>query len=151
MNLLKVLLISWLAGAGLSLIKPMDIDYQLKCLVVSVVYLFLAGFCYKYISVELKLSRNLNAYLISLLCVCMIVSCFFNYLFVSSEVYYYLIDIKEGDGLSWKNIYKTVEFVALLMVGKNGFTYIYNWCICRLRRFNAIIANNQTYNIGRNT
>ena len=145
MNLLKVLLISWLAGASLSLIKPLSIDYQLKCMFVSLCYLFLAGFCYKYISIELKLHKTLSAYLISLLCICMIVSCFFNYLFVSPDIYYFLIDIKEGDGLSWKVIYRTVEVISLVVVGKNGLTYICYWCICDSRWFNAIIADNQKY------
>lgn len=149
MNLFKVLFISWSIGASLSYFKGADISYQAKCLSMSVFYLFWSGFCYQYIIKELKLNKILSAYMVSALCMCMVVSSWFNFLFVSPDIYYALIDIRRGGGFSWENIYKTIEIAALLMVGRNGLIYIYNWLICRSRRINVIIANNSTYNIGR--
>ena len=149
MNLLKVLLISWLVGAGLSYIKAIEVGYTEICLIMSLIYLISAVFCYHYILIELKLKNNTNAYLISFLCMCMIITSWFNYIFVNPDMYHLLIEARRGDGLSWKNIYRTIEIVALLTVGRNGIIYIYNWLICRRRRINVIIANNSTYNIGR--
>ena len=151
MNLFKVLIISWLTGVSLYYLKDIDIEYQTNRIIMSLSFFIMAAFCYYYFLKELKLKNKKEVYIIGSICICMIVSSWFNLLFVDPYFYHLLIDVKRGDGLSWKNIYKTVELIALLMVGKNGLTYIYNWCICRLRRFNAIIANNQTYNIGRNT
>lgn len=149
MNLLKVLFISWSIGASLSYLNNIDISYQAKCLTMSVSYLLLALFCYQYIMKELKLKRVFSAYAVSALCVCMIVSSWFNFLFVNPDIYYLLIDIRRGQGLTWENIYKTIEIIALLMVVKNGFTYICSWLICRSKWISVIIANNSTYNIGR--
>ena len=149
MNLLKVLIISWSVGASLSYFKGADIEYQAKCLLMSLTYLILAGFCYIYLLKELTLKKGIDVYIISARCICMIVSSWFNFLFASPDIYYLLIDIKQGEGLSWKVIYRSVEIVALLVVGKNGFIYINNWVICRRRRFNAIIEHNSTYNPGK--
>lgn len=149
MNLLKVLTISWLIGVGLSYFKDADMVYQFKCLLMSVIYFISAVFCYHYIHIELTYKRILNAYIISILCICMIVSSWFNFLFVWPEMYYLLVDVKQGDGLSWKLIYKSMEVIALLMVGKNGIINFYSWFICRRGWLNAIIANHTTHKTGR--
>ena len=108
----------------------------------SVSFFIMAGFCYYYLLKELKLKTRIDVYLISALCVCMIISSWFNFLFVSPDIYYLLVDIKQGDGLSWKVIYKTVEIIALLTVGRNGLINIYNWFICGRRRHSVIIKHN---------
>ncbi len=149
MNLLKVLFISWLIGAGLSFCKGVDVSYQAKCLFMSASYMLAATSGYYYLLKELKLKKSFDFYVISALCVCMVVSSWFNYVFINIDVYYSLLDSRTGDGFSWKNIYRSVEIVALLVVGKNGFIYINNWVICRRRRFNAIIEHNSTYNSGK--
>ena len=148
MNLLKVLFVSWSIGAGLPYLNEIDISYQAKCLSMSVIYLIVAVFCYHYIAIELKLKNNINAYIISALCFCMVITSWFNYVFVIPDVYYMLIEARRGDGLSWKNIYKTVEIIALLTVGRNGFINIYNWFICGSRRHSVIIKHNSTHNTG---
>jgi hypothetical protein len=147
-NLLLVLFISWSTGASLSYFKEYELEYQAKCLLMSVTYLILAGFCYYYLLKELKLKTRIDVYLISALCVCMIISSWFNFLFVSPDIYYLLVDMKQGDGLNWKNIYKTVEIIALLTVGRNGLINIYNWFICGSRRHSVIIKHNSTHNTG---
>jgi hypothetical protein len=148
-NLLKVLLISWLVGAGLSYIKAIDMGYTEICLMMSLIYLFSAVFCYHYIEIELKLKNKTNACLISFLCMCMVITSWFNYIFVNPDIYHLLIDARRGDGLSWKNIYKTIELICLLTVGRNGIINLRSWLVCRWHRFNVIITNNSTYNIGR--
>jgi len=115
----------------------------------SLSYLILAGYCYKYIAIEVKLKNRVSTLLISSLCICMIISSWFNFLFVSPDIYYLLIEAKQGDGLSWKNIYRAVELICLLTVGRNGFIDFRSWLVCRWHRFNVIITNNSTYNIGR--
>jgi len=115
----------------------------------SLSYLILAGYCYKYIVIEVRLRDRVNVLLISLLCICMIISSWFNFLFVSPDIYYLLVDVKKGDGLSWKNIYKTVELICLFTVWRNGIINLRSWFVCRRYRFNVIITNNSTYNIGR--
>jgi len=149
MNLFKVLLISWLTGVSLSYFKNIPIDYTATCLSMAVIYFILAVFCYKYIAIELKSKNNINAYIISALCFCMVISSWFNYVFVNPDMYHLLIDVRRGDGLSWNNIYKAVELIALLTVGKNGIINFYSWFICRRGRLNAIIANHTTHKIGR--
>ena len=79
----------------------------------------------------------------------MIISSWFNFLFVWPEMYYLLIDVKQGNGISWKLIYKSMEVIALLMVGKNGIINFYSWFICRRGRLNAIITNHTTHKTGR--
>ena len=142
MNLLLVLFISWSTGASLSYFKEYELEYQAKCILMSVSFFIMAGFCYYYLLKELKLKTRIDVYLISALCVCMIISSWFNFLFVSVDIYYMLFEAKRGDGLSWKNIYKTVEIIALLTVGRNGLIYIYNWFICGRRRHSVIIKHN---------
>tara|TARA_R110000850_G_scaffold86826_1_gene186813 strand:+ start:265 stop:615 length:351 start_codon:yes stop_codon:yes gene_type:complete len=112
-------------------------------------FLFMAGFCYYFFLKQLKLKKNIDLYVIAALCVCMIGSSWFNFIFVNADIYYMLIDVKRGEGLSWKNIYRSVEIIALLVVGKNGLIYIGNWVICRCRRFNVIIKHNTTHKTGR--
>jgi len=149
MNLLKVLLISWAAGFSLSFLKALEFSYQSKCLTMSLIYFILAIYCYKYLAKELTLKRVISAYVIASLCGCMIVSSWFNFVFVNPDIYHALIDIRRGDGLTWENIYNTIELTALLIVGRDGLIYLYNWLICRNRWINVIIANNSTYNLGR--
>lgn len=140
---------SWLLGVSLYYMNDIEVSYQLKRLIMSLSYLILAGYCYRYILTEVKLKNRVNVLLISLLCICMIISSWFNFLFISPDIYYLLVDAKKGDGLSWKNIYKTVELICLFTVGRNGIINLRSWLVCRWRRFNVIIANNSTYNIGR--
>ena len=140
---------SWLLGVSLYYVNDIEVSYQLKRLIMSLSYLILAGYCYRYILAEVKLKNRVNVLLISLLCICMIISSWFNFLFVSPDIYYLLVDAKKGDGLSWKNVYKTVELICLFTVGRNGIINLRSWLICRWRRFNVIITNNSTYNIGR--
>ena len=149
MNLFKALIISWLTGVSLYYLKDANIDYQANRLIMSLSFFIMAVFCYYYFLKELTLKNRNNIYIIGALCFCMIISSWFNLLFISPDIYYLLIEAKRGDGLSWKNIYKSVELLALLMVGKDGFIHICNWLVCRCRRFNVIIANNSTYKIGR--
>ena len=115
----------------------------------SVSFLIMAVFCYYFFIKELKLNKGIDVYIIFALCFCMIVSSWFNILFMNHDIYHILYQVKRGDGLSWKNIYLSVELIALLTVGRNGVIYIYNWLVCRNRRINVIIANNSTYNLGR--
>lgn len=149
MNLFKVLLVSWLIGVSLPYLNYVDIAYELKRSLMAWAYFILAAFCYKYILIELRLKNKFNVYIISALCFCMVISSLFNYLLVSPDIYDLLINAKRGDGLSWKNIYKSVELIALLTVGRNGIIYLYNRIVCGCRRLNVIITNNSTYNIGR--
>ena len=155
MNLLKVLFVSWSIGAGLPYLSELTlnidktVDYQLKCILPSLIYMFMTGYCYHLFKHELRLKRKLDSYLIAAICFCMIISSLFNYLFVFPDMYHLLLDARRGDGLSWKNIYTVVEIVALLTVGKNGIIYIYNRLVCSNRRFSVIIANNSKYKIGR--
>ena len=145
MNLLKVLLISWLTGIGLSYLKHVNFEYQYIRVIMSLCFYISAVFCYRYILKEVKLRRGIDLYFMCALCLCMVVSSWFNFLFVWPEAYYFLIDMKRGDGFSWKNIYKTIEILSFLVVLKNGFAYICSWCVCDSRWFNAIIADNQKY------
>lgn len=149
MSLLKVLLISWSVGASLSFINDIGIEYSYLCLIMSVSYIISALFCFYYFTKELELKNNTNAYIIASICFCMVISAWFNYLFINVDLYYLLMDARRGDGLSWKNIYKTVELVALLIAGRNGIINLIGWLVCRRSRFNVIIANNSTYNTGR--
>ena len=148
MNLLKVLFVSWSLGVGLPYLSDTIVGYQEKCLTMSVSFFIMAVFCYRYISIELKLKNNINAYVISALCFCMVISSWFNFVFVSPSVYHILIDARRGQGFSWENIYKTVEIIALLTVGRNGLINIYNWFICGSRRHSVIIKYNSTHNTG---
>ena len=148
MNLLIVLILSCATGFGLDYLKYADIEYQANRLIMAVSFLIMAVFCYYFFLKELKLKARIDVYLISALCVCMIISSWFNFLFVSVDIYYMLFEAKRGDGLSWKNIYKTVEIIALLTVGRNGLINIYNWFICGSRRHSVIIKHNSTHNTG---
>ena len=140
---------SWLVGIGLSQLKYADISYPSLCLSMSCVYFALSVFCCRYVQKEIELHRKSHAYVIAALCICMLITSWFNYVFVNPDMYRLLIDARRGDGLSWKNIYKTIEIIALLMVGKNGILYTYNWFNCGVRWFNAIIASNSYFNRGR--
>ena len=114
----------------------------------SVSYLIMAVFCYYYFLKQLKLKASADIYIIGALCFCMVISGWFNFLFVSPDIYNLLVDIKRGDGLSWKNIYMSVEILALLTVGKNGIINIYNWFISRNGWHGAIIRHNSPHNPG---
>lgn len=155
MNIIKALLVSWSIGAGLPYLSELSlsidkaVDYQLKCILPALIYMIMAVYCYHLFKHELILKRKFGSYIIAAICVCMIISSLFNYLFVFPDMYYLLLDARRGDGLSWKNIYRAVEIIALLTVGKNGIIYIYNRLICSCRWFSVIIANNSTYKIGR--
>ena len=139
---------SWSIGAGLPYLNDIGISYQAKCLSMAVIYLIVAAFCYRYISIEVKLKNNTNAYIISALCFCMVITSWFNYVFVNPDVYYALIEARRGYGLSWINIYMSVEIIALLTVGKNGTINIYNWFICRNGWHGVIIRHNSPHNTG---
>lgn len=146
MNLFKVLFISWALGFGLSHLKDLNVDYVVKCMSMSLIYFYSSLFCYRYILIELKCKNYLNVYLVSLLCICMIISSWFNAIFSSHYIYYLLIDIRSGDGFSWKNIYRSVELISLLTVGRNGFIYLVRRLSCGNRWFNVIIKNNFNIN-----
>jgi len=154
MNLLKALLVSWSIGAGLPYLSELTlsidkvVDYELRCMLSSVIYVFMAGYCYHLFKHELILKRKFDSYMIAAICVCMVISSLYNYLFVFTDMYHLLLDARRGDGLSWKNIYRVVEIMALLTVGKNGIIYIYNWFICGRRRHSVIIKHNSTHNTG---
>jgi len=75
----------------------------------------------------------------------MIVSSWFGYLFMSADMYWMLIDMKQGGVLNWANIYRSIELAALIIVGKNGVIYIYNWGVCGARWINAIIVNSKMH------
>ena len=149
MNLLKVLLISWATGFSLSFLNTTEILYQSKCLIMSLAYFILAIYCYKYLIKELILKKVINAYAIATLCTSMVISSWFNFIFINPEIYYALIEIRRGSGITWENIYNIIELTALLIVGRNGFICLCNWLVCRSRWISVIIANNSTYNLGR--
>tara|TARA_R100000951_G_scaffold116339_2_gene127717 strand:- start:425 stop:874 length:450 start_codon:yes stop_codon:yes gene_type:complete len=149
MGLFKALSASILLGVFLPFFYFDFLGYAGQRISMSLSYMLLAGYCYKYIVIEVKLKNRVNILLISLLCICMVISSWFNFLFVSHDIYYMLIEAKQGDGLSWKNIYRAVELVCLLTVGYNGIINLRSWLICRCKRFNVIITNNSALNAGR--
>ena len=149
MNLFKTLLISLALGWGLSYFKDVDIDYQAKCVSMSLIYLFSSLYCYKYIAIELSLRNSLYCLVISLLCICMIISCWFNFLFANKDIYYMLIDIRYYNSFSWRTIYFSVELLALFIVGKNAILHLWRWFNCRYRRFDVIIEDNSNIDSGR--
>lgn len=149
MNLFKVLVISWLIGVSLSFFKDIPVAYEVKCASMSLVYLLAALFCYRYAEADLLLSKVLSFYLISALCICMIISCWFNFIFINKDIYSVLVDIRYYNAFGWKNIYKSVELLALFVVGRNASIYIVNWFICRGMRVGAIIEDNKHYKNGR--
>ena len=151
MNLLKVLVLSWLIGAGLTFFKDVSAAYEVKCASMSLTYLLSAFFCYRYAKAELISGKILEFYLISALCICMIISCWFNFIFINKDIYSVLIDIRYYNAFSWKNIYKSVELLALFVVGKNATIHLDHWFICRRVRINATIADNKHNKSGRQT
>ena len=144
-NLFKTLLISWLIGISLSYFKDVDMNYGLKCLLMAMAYLFSSAFCYRYLKKQIELKVNAAAYVISALCICMLISCLFNVLFIDPDFYYALIEIKQGGGISWRLIYQSIEIIALITVGKNGIICGHRWVACRGGWLNVIITNN-SYN-----
>ncbi len=142
-------MISVAVGYCLSYFKDVDFNYHLKCVTMSLAYVFMAVYCYKYALIDLKLKRYINVYLISLLCLCMLISGWFNLLFSNPEIYYALIDIKQGDGLSWRLIYQSVELLCFFMVGKDAFIHIRSKLICGGGWLSVIIKHNSNTKNGR--
>jgi hypothetical protein len=148
MNLFKVLIISCVTGLSLPFLNDSSDSYQEKCLIMAGIFLIMAVFCYYFFLKQLKLKPSTDVYIIAALCFCMVISSWFNFIFVYPDAYHLLLDARRGDGISWKNIYMSVEILALLTVGKNGTINIYNWFICRSSRHSVIIRHNSTYNTG---
>jgi hypothetical protein len=148
MNLFKALIISCITGYSLPFLNESSDSYQAKCLFMAGAFLFMAGYCYYFFLKQLKLKPSTDVYIVAALCFCMVISSWFNFIFVHPDVYHLLLDARRGDGISWKNIYMSVEILALLTVGKNGTINIYNWFICRSSRHSVIIKHNSTYNTG---
>ena len=149
MNLFKVLVLSWLTGVSLTFFKDVNISYQVKCASMSLIYLLMAFFCYRYAKDDLVGGKVLEFYLISALCTCMLMSCWFNFIFINTDIYNALIDIRYYNSFSWKNIYRSIEFLAFFIVGRNVFIHINDRFICRGGRVNATIADNKHYKSGR--
>ena len=149
MSLFKVLMISLVLGWGLSYFKDADVNYQAKCISMSFIYLFSALYCYKYIHIELSLKNSLSCLVISLLCICMVISCWFNFLFADKNIYSILIDVRYNNSFSWRNIYLSVELIALLIVSKNAILYLGRWFNCRRSGFDVIIKDNSDIDSGR--
>ena len=142
-------MLSWLIGAGLTFIKDYGFSYEYKCAFMSLVYMLSAWFCYGYAKGSTIKNKVFDFYLISALCVCMIISSWFNFIFINKDIYNALIDIRYQNAFSWKNIYRSVELLALFMVGKNAFIYLNGWFVCRGFRFNATIDDNKGNQSGR--
>ena len=151
MNLFKVLVLSWLIGVGLTFFKDVSVAYEIKCASMSLIYLLAAFFCYRYAEDELLSGKILQFYLISALCSCMIISCWFNFIFINKDIYSALVDIRYYNAFSWKNTYKSVELLALFIVGKNAIIRLSHWFICRSMRVNATITDNKHNKSGRQT
>ena len=149
MNLFKVLVLSWLVGAGVTLVKDVAMPYEVKCTLMSLTYMLTALFCYRYVENDLRSNNVLGFYLSGVLCCCMVVSCWFNFIFISKDIYSALVDIRYYNAFSWRNIYKSVELLALFIVGRDVLICLYYRFICRCMRINVIIEDNKHHDSGR--
>lgn len=112
-----------------------EYNYALYKITISVVYLLVSSLCVKLAFKELVNGNNDYAILASMLCVCMLITSMFNVVMIDEYVFYALTEYKSGDGLSWKNIYFSIEMATLIIVSSNGFKrlftrFIYNLSFC---------------------
>ena len=127
-----------------------SIDYTLYCSLRGLFYVLLAALCVVLAKSEHKLSSNLNAALILTLCFCMLITGVLNIIMANSDVYFMLKPWKSGDnGLTWKNIYLSIEVLTALIVGGNGLTHIISVAVCALSRWSGIIRHYFNTNQGK--
>jgi len=136
---------SFLAGFFVEsdLIKSVStFNYSAYLVLISFVYTTTAVVCYiarpKVKSIQLVLS--------SLLICCMVISSLFNLLFLYNPIYCLLVDFKQNDIVSWKNIYLAVEISALLIAGKDGLDFVSDNSRTIYNRFCDIIYRNINFN-----
>jgi len=61
----------------------------------------------------------------------MSVSGIFNAIMIHPDMYYLLVDIKQNNMLSWKNIYFSIEIASAMVVITNGLFYLVSSvCVC---------------------
>mgnify|MGYP003655710308 FL=1 len=90
-------------------------------------------------------AKKLERYLCCILASCMLISSMFNVIMINHTMYYLLVDIKQNNAVSWKNIYFSIELAIGFIVGINGLHYIASRCINFCNRFCAIVRNNSIY------
>jgi len=98
-------------------------------LTIATIYLSFALCCVKLAVKEVDSHRNYSATLISILCLCMLITALFNIVMIDVVMFYTLNEYKSGDGLSWKNIYLAIEILIMIMVIANGIFAISNFCL----------------------
>ena len=145
MRLSLIVTASFLAGFFVEsdLIKSVStFNYSSYLVLISFVYTTTAVVCYiarpKVKSIQLVLS--------SLLICCMVISSLFNLLFLYNPIYCLLVDFKQNDIVSWKNIYLAVEISALLIAGKDGLDFVSDNSRAIYNRFCDIIYRNINFN-----
>ena len=145
MRLSLIVTASFLAGFFVEsdLIKSVStFNYSAYLVLISFVYTTTAVVCYiarpKVKSIQLVLS--------SLLICCMVISSLFNLLFLYNPIYCLLVDFKQNDIVSWKNIYLAVEISALLIAGKDGLDFVSDNSRAIYNRFCDIIYRNINFN-----
>ena len=145
MRLSLIVTASFLAGFFVEsdLIKSVStFNYSAYLVLISFVYTTTAVVCYiarpKVKSIQLVLS--------SLLICCMVISSLFNLLFLYNPIYCLLVDFKQNDIVSWKNIYLAVEISALLIAGKDGLDFVSDNSRTIYNRFCDIICRNINFN-----
>jgi hypothetical protein len=105
------------------------IGYELYVLTVAAIYLSFALCCVKLAAKEVDSHQNYSATLISILCLCMLITALFNIAMIDVAMFYTLNEYKSGDGMSWKNIYLAIEILIMTMVIANGIFAISNFCL----------------------
>jgi hypothetical protein len=133
---LKVL-VTLIAGLFSQLLSNSDIvqiviynhSYLWYKLTISAIYLSFALCCVKLAVTEVDSQRNYSATLISVLCLCMLITASFNIAMIDTGMFYTLNEYKTGYGMSWKNIYLTIELLIATMVIANGISVMFNFCI----------------------
>ena len=103
-----------------------EYSYLWYKLSIAAVYLSFSLACVKLAKKEVFSNRNKNALLISVLCLCMLVTAAFNVVMINEYMFYALTDYKSGRNLSWKNIYLSIELAVLTLVITDGFKFVFN-------------------------
>lgn len=117
-------------------------SYDIYLICVFFIYSLLSILCF---TIKPK-TKSIQLVLSLMLICCMVISSFFSLLFIDYPMYYLLIDFKQNNAFSWKNIYYAVEIAALLIAGKDGFDFVSDNSRAIYNRFCDIIYRNINFN-----
>ena len=126
-TLIAGLLSQLLSNSDLVQVSIYDYSYAWYKLTIAAIYLSSSLLCVKLAVMEVDNQRNKSATLVSILCLCMLITAVFNIVMINETLFYILTDYKSGAGLSWKNIYRAVELIITIMVITNGLKLISNF------------------------